>query len=337
MNQEINEIKKSLVIAIIFLVILLVIGTFGYKYIEKWNFFDSLYMTVITLATVGFGEVKPLTFYGRVFTIFLIIFGITTFVYGISRLQTFFIEGELTGLLRRRKMESKIKELKNHYIVCGSGDVSKTIISELLATNHKFVVIENDKNNYETLLTNDKILAINGNPAEDEVLISAGIKTAKGLICALPSDKDNLFIVISARSLNPNIRIISRALDTNSVAKLKKAGADAVVSTDVIGGLRMVSEAIRPTVVSFLDTMLREPNSTLRVEEIEIPQKSNFVGKTLAETKIYEKVGVLTIAIKNKTSSSYMYNPKPDYKLSEGDILIVIGNTEQVSKIKQML
>jgi len=140
-----NEIRKSILLAILFLVILFIVGTFGYKFIEGWNFFDSIYMTVITFATVGFGETNPLTFHGRVFTIILIIFGITTFVYAISRLQSFFIEGELTGILRRRKMENKIKNLKDHYIVCGSGDIGKTIIEELLITKRDFVVIENDK------------------------------------------------------------------------------------------------------------------------------------------------------------------------------------------------
>ncbi|MFQ3675093.1 MAG: potassium channel protein [Endomicrobiia bacterium] len=332
-----NEIRRSIFLAILFLVILLIVGTFGYKLIEGWSFFDSIYMTVITLATVGYGETNPLTFRGRVFTIILIIFGITTFVYAISRLQSFFIEGELTGILRRRKRENKIKNLKDHYIVCGSGDnISKTIIEELLATKRNFVVIENDKSNYEQLLKNETILVINGNPAEDSVLLSAGIKTAQGLICSIPSDKDNLFIVISARSLNPSIRIISRALDPNSVTKLKKAGADTVVSTDVIGGLRMVSEAIRPTVVSFLDSMLRDKDACLRIEEVVIPPKSNFVGKTLAETQIYEKIGLLVIAVK-KNDGTYVYNPKPSYNISADDVIIVIGNTEQVYKIKQML
>ncbi len=333
----IKEIKKELILAAILLVILFTSGILGYKLIEGWNFIDSVYMTVITLATVGFGETHQLSIGGRVFTIFLIIFGITTFVYAISRLQSFFIEGELTGILRRRKMENKIKNLNNHYIVCGSGDVGKTIIEELLLTKNNFVVIENDKLNYELLIKNDNILTINGNPADDKVLLDAGIKSAKGLICAIPSDKDNLFIVISARSLNPNIRIVARALDPTSVPKLKKAGADSVVSTDVIGGLRMVSESIRPTVVSFLDTMLREKDVCLRVEEVEISQNSNFVGKTLAQTQIYEKTGLLTIAIKNKENKSYVYNPRSDYKLSAKDVLIVIGDVEQVINLRSMV
>jgi voltage-gated potassium channel len=233
-------------------------------------------------------------------------------------------------------MENKIKNLKEHYIVCGSGDIGKTIIEELLLTKRDFVVIENDKTNYDLLLKKENILAINGNPTEDNVLLEAGIKFAKGLICAIPSDKDNLFIVISARSLNPTLRIVARALDPNSVSKLKTAGADAVVSTDVIGGLRMVSEAIRPAVVSFLDTMLRDTNASLRVEEIEVPLKSSFIGKTLSETRIFEKTGLLTIAIKNKENNKYIYNPKSDYKLSEKDILIVIGDTNQLSAAKKI-
>lgn len=331
------EIPKRVFYIFLSLLIVLLVGMSGYLIIEHWTLLEALYMTVITLTTVGFMEVHPLSPAGRVFTVFLLLSGIGILAYSASSLLEFIIEGELTGLLRRRKMEKKIQNLRGHYIICGAGEVGKYVIDELMKINKQFVVIETNEEQIKKLQENKDILLIEGNPAEDGVLIRAGIQNATGLISALSSDKDNLFVVLTARNINPNIRIVSRAIDEASVPKLSKAGADKVVSTEAIGGLRMASEMLRPAVVTFLDMMLRDEKATLRVEEVEILSRSNLIGKTLEEVDILQKTGLTVLAVKDALSGKYLYNPSPVTKLKEKDILIVLGDIEQVGKLNNLV
>lgn len=331
-----HEFRKKLIIAVIILMLLFLSGVAGYVLIEHWSVLDAVYMTVITLATVGYGETHPLSNSGRIFTMILIMVGLSTFIYGVSTVTAFFIEGELGGYLRRKKMANKIEKLAGHYIICGSGEVSRYIIEELYRTKREFVVIENNPENLVKLKENEEILCLAGDPADDEILLSAGIQRAKGLVTALAADPDNLFVVISAKSLNPELRIVARAVDEASAKKLTKAGADAVVSTEYIGGLRMASELLRPTVVTFLDKMLRGTDAALRVEEIEIPADSSLLGQSLKDANITDRTGLAIIAIKNKETGAYEHVPKSSCKISPQDILIVIGTPEQIGSFKKI-
>ncbi len=330
-------IPRRLQLTLLTLFCVFICAILGYIIIEKWSLLEAIYMTVITLTTVGFQEVRPLSPVGRIFTMFILVSGIGLLAYAAGSTLEFIVEGELSGLLRRKKMEKQIENLGEHYIICGAGDVGKYIIEEFTKTKRKFVIVENNQEQIKKLEEDKSILFIAGNAFEDEVLIKAGIRSAAGLISALSSDKDNLFVVLTARNINPNLRIISRAIDEGTVPKLYKAGADAVVSTEAIGGLRMASEMVRPTVVTFLDTMLRERESTLRIEEVKIPDGSPLTGKTLKETSIADKTGLIVVALKESGTEKYSYNPLPEVKLRAKDILIVLGELKGLEKLQELL
>jgi len=307
----------------------------GYKIIEGWNFIDSLYMVIITLATVGYGETHPLSTEGRLFTIFLIISGSGLLVYALTTITTFIVEGEFGKIIRRKKMDKKIKQMSGHYIICGAGRTGINVISELLKSGHKFVVIDNDIHRIESLEIEDLIYIV-GSATHEQTLIDAGIERAAGLASCLPNDGDNLYVVFTARSLNPDIRIVSRCIEEEAISKLKKGGADAVVSPNIIGGLRIASELIRPTVVSFLDTMLRVGKGNLRVEEATIGNTSHYAGRSIMELKIKEKTGLLILAIKKK-EGKYIFNPSINEVVDGGDTIIVMGEMEGVHSLKKML
>ncbi|MFH0807881.1 MAG: NAD-binding protein [Elusimicrobiota bacterium] len=332
-----RDIPKRILVAFILMVIVFFVGTFGYMVIEHWKFLDSLFMTVITLATVGYGETNPLTTQGRIFTIFLILTGIGILTYVFTTGMSFLIEGELTGLMRRRKMEKAIKALKNHYIICVDSETGEYAIEEFVKTKQDVVVITNNKHIAEKL--NESILLIYGNPEEDRTLQTAGIENAAGLVSILQEDKDNLFVVLSAKGFNPNLKIVTQAKERESVAKLQKAGADEVISTNLIGGMRIASAALRPTVVSFLDRMLYQTvdNEPLRIEEETISDKSPLTGKALSDCNINEKVGLIVIAIRESKTEKFIYNPKQNYKLNSGDTLIVIGTPTQVKQLHSLI
>ncbi len=330
-----EELRRKLINTFILIVFVFISGVAGYVIIEGWSVFDSLYMTVITLASVGYGETHELLTAGRAFTIILIVVGMGAFVYAVSMVTALFIEGELNGYLRRKKMIARIDKLRSHYIICGAGSVGRHVIDELHKTNREFVVIERDMAMIEKVAHKEKLLFLQGDASEDEVLIKAGIKRASGLICALPNDKDNLFVVITAKSLNSSLRIVTRAVEDESIAKLRKAGADSIVSANAIGGMRIASEMIRPKVVSFLDKMLRSQDASLRVEEISPGPASNLIGKTMKEANITDSTGLLVIATHNMKSGDYRYNPKSTYIFDKDDVLITIRNIKQLEEFKK--
>ena len=225
---------------LVLLSLILVVGTLGYHLIEGWPLFDALYMTVITLATVGYGETHPLSVGGRLFTIFMILGGMGIILYGVTELTAFVVEGGMTGLLRRNKMTKQIKRIANHYIVCGSGNNGHYVIEELVRTKRKVVVVEKDRHKVNELL-NRGIATIEGDAASDEVLREAGIERAHGLVTTLPEDKDNLFVVITARGLSAKVRIVAKIDDVQVREKFLRSGADSAVSASAIGVLRMAS------------------------------------------------------------------------------------------------
>ncbi|OGS34339.1 MAG: hypothetical protein A2474_01290 [Elusimicrobia bacterium RIFOXYC2_FULL_34_12] len=319
--------RKKLILTIAILIVVLLFGTFGYIVIEKWSFFDALYMTVITLATVGYGEIHPLSFAGRVFTIFLILSGISILLYTVSFITSFFIEGQLRQILRRKKMLKQISQLKNHYIVCGVGKVGSHIISELAKTNRKFVIIERNKD----LLDNySNYLYINGDATDENILKQAGIENAAGLFASLSTDEENIFLIITAREINSNMKIVAKSVLDTSAKKLISAGATSVVQPNLIGGLRMASEMVRPAAVSFLDMMLKEGKGDLRVEEVEVVNNE----KQLSTIQSH-KSGVLILALFSK--GNYIFNPAHNTTVNTGDKIIVMGNSEQVTMLKDHL
>jgi voltage-gated potassium channel len=328
--------RRKMLTALILVLIVTCGGILGYTTLEGWPLLDAIYMTVITLATVGYGETHPLSAQGRIFTIGLILSGIGIIGYGMSVFAAFIVDGELGRLMKGRKMQKQIQKLSNHFIICGAGDTGRWIVEEFLKTKTPCVVIERDHTTLEMLKSQGIIQYIEGDATKDAVLLEAGIERAKGLVSALSTDKDNVFVVLTARALNPHLKIVSRVVEEESEKKLLAAGAHHVVSPNFIGGLRMASLLIRPAVVDFLDTMLREGDGTLRLEEIEVPPHSSLSGKTLGEAQIPQKTGLIVIAIKNQQEGKYTYNPQPSTLIQKGNILIVMGEPEQVDKLKKL-
>jgi len=332
--------KKKLILALVVFFCVFLIGVTGFKIIggQEWGWLDSLYMTVITLSTVGYGETIDISANpaARLFVVVFIIFCLGTIAFAVSSITTFIVEGELKDLLGRRRMEKKIARLKDHYIVCGTGETALSIIQELLLTNRKFVVIEPEKENLERLSALGEMLFIHGDPAEDDVLVEAGIERAKGVLLSLPSDEANLFVTVTARDLNPDIRIVTKGIDLKSHKKILKAGSDSVISPTHIGGMRMVSEMVRPAVVTFLDMMLRDREKALRFEEVPIHPDSPLVDKTIKETRVKEKTGALVVAVKRAGSDDYDFNPDPDTPLKSGEVLILIATPHMVKDIERI-
>ena len=326
----------------VFLLVLVVIGTSLYLRIGEgqWSVFNCFYMTVITLSTVGFAETLP----GmddvpaaRLLTLVLIVLGSGTLLYFLSSLTAFIVEGDLRGILRKRRMQQKIDKHENHIVVCGVGNTGEHIVRELLAMKRPFVVIDNDEQRIMDLqqLFETEFLYVLGDATADKSLQQAGIERAQGVIAALSMDKDNLFVTISARALNSRARIVAKAIEHANERKLRRAGANSVVSPNEIGGHRLVNEMIRPAAVEFLDRMLRDTDETLRIEEADIPKGSAIVGCTLAEVSIRE-TGALVLAVRRSTGD-YVYNPGGSLTLNEGDALIVIAHPQDITRLNDGL
>lgn len=326
-------ILKRLRLAFLLLVFVFLCGVSGYMLIEKWGFLDSLYMTVITIASVGYMEVHALTPAGRLFTIFLIIFGMGILLFGISTFTAFLVEGELHEILRRRTMGKRIAKLKGHYIVCGIGGVGRHIIEELMKTERPFVAV--DKNEEVCLgLIHAGILVVKGDATNSAVLKAANAEQAKGVFCSLHTDADNLLLILTAKEINPGLKVIAKAEEDESEPKMRKAGADGVVLTEFIGGLRMASEMVRPEAVTFLDKMLKSPDGAYRVEDIMVHPDSPFLDKTLKASGLLDKQGVTVAAVRQ--GEKYIFSPAGDEVLGNGDAVILIGNIERIRAIKEI-
>lgn len=334
-----NKHRLYLVLFSIFIVIML--GSIGYYLLfgNKASFIDCMYMTIISLTTVGYGEVIDVSgnTYAKIFTMLLITFGMGVILYGISTLTAIIIEGELSGIIRKKKMLKKIKALSNHYIVCGGGETGRPVLSELHKNNEQIVLIETDQEAIEKCRTvMENILYIEGDASDDENLVKAGIHVAGGIIISLPSDKDNLYITMAARMLNHSIRIISRMTNQKLESKLYKAGADGVVSPNSIGALRLASEMLRPTVVDFLDSMLRSSRGQLRINQITIPTNSKFIAKPIDETQLRDKFGLLLLGIREK-HGEIEFDPDPSKILKPESTLIIMGDVNHYTKARKWI
>lgn len=332
--------RRRIVVALVLFTAVFVIGVVGFKIIggSRASVLDAVYMTAITISTIGYGEVIDLSHHpaGRVFAVLFIVLSLGTIAYAVSSITAFIVEGELKNLLGRRRMEKDIAKLRDHYIVCGSDETAGTIIRELLRTRRDFVVVEPDKEKLEKLRAQGDFLFVQDDPAEDQALRRAGIDRARGVFPCLPSDEANVFVTITARGLNPGLRIVAKGIDPRSHEKMRKAGADAVISPAFIGGMRMASEMVRPAVVSFLDMMLRDQEKGLRVEELEVMTGSPLVGQTIREARLGEKTGALLVAVRNERSTEYEFNPPADRRIKEKDILIFIGTPEMSASLRRI-
>jgi len=333
--------RNRLLLSFALFIFVIIIGVTGFKILggKDWSFLDSLYMTVITLSTVGYEEVSDLNANpaARIFAVVFILLCVGTIAFAVSSITSFIVEGELKNILGRKRMEKKISKLRDHYIICGADETAQTIIMELILTQRQFVVIDPLEENLNKLTTLGDIPFIQGDPAEDDVLISAGIAEAKGILMSLPTDEANLFVTLTARNLSPDVRIVTKGIHPKSHKKIKKAGANAAVSPTFIGGMRMVSEMVRPGVVSFLDKMLRERDVVRRVEEVSLKSGSKIIGQTIADSKITEIKEALLVALKRNTAAAYEFKPPLDTELKENDVLFFITTPEGIKEIEKIV
>lgn len=318
------------------ILLFVVLGTLGYMVIMDWSLLDALYMIIITVTTIGYETPGTLSPAGKAYTIVLsfMAYGLfTTFV----GLITYTLVGiRFDRVIRRRRMEKQIHHLKDHYIVCGAGQIGQKIMTELVKTHHRFVVIERQRNLVESLMEeHPEILFVEGDATDNHVLERANVHRARGLICALDSDSSNVFLCLTARDLNPELRIVTRANEADSVHKMERAGADNVVSPAEIGALRMASSMIRPEVVNFLDVMIREHEMTLRMEQVAIPPGSPMEGITLADSDIRRRTGLMIIAV--HSGGEFLFNPSGAHELSAGDALIILGTPDQRQQLERLV
>ena len=320
--------RKIIIIAVIFNLLVL-FGTFGYMYFENMDFWTGVYLTIITVFTVGYGDFVPVHPSGRIFTVFLVISSVSFVFYTFSKVTETMIEGELRGLYKRRKMNKEIARLRDHYIVCGFGRIGKEICKILLEHHRPLLVIEKDEEELKTL-EELGYMRLQGDAAADEVLQAAGIDRAKGLVSVVASDADNLYITLTARGLNPGLYIMARSSGGPGVqTKLKRAGATKVISPYSIGARRMAHLIVRPTVTDFIDLTMRAGELELMMEELQVSPASRLNGKNLIESEIRKKYDVIVVAIK-RLDGAMLFNPKPDSVFMAGDILIVLGASEHI-------
>ncbi len=328
----------------LFFTCLLVIGSIGYTMVQDWSWGDSLYMTVITVTAVGYNEIHPLNPAGRLFTGFILFGGITGMGLWFAFLTSFIVELDLAKAFRRRKIQKKVKKMKNHVILCGAGRTGSQVIEELLMAGEEFVVIERDRGiNQHLEETLPDLNVIEGDATVEHFLEEAGLDQARGLIACLSKDTDNLFVCLSARTQRNDLEIVARAYEEETVPKLYRAGADHVVSPNASGAIRMASYMLRPVVVSFLDVATRSPDLTLRMEQETVSSTSPLVGKKLADIKLPQYTGLIVIGIRKKNPPeaeedfTYVFNPQADTRLDVGDIMIVLGKPEQIDKLRKFV
>ncbi|GAB1858129.1 potassium channel protein [Flavobacteriaceae bacterium MHTCC 0001] len=331
-NPIVKLFRSKIYTALALLVIILLVGVFGYRFISNYSWVDALYMTVITMTTVGFGEVVPLDEQSKIFTIFLILASVIIVGYALSIITEYILSKNDIEELKHKKMQKKIDSFKDHVIICGYGRNGKQAARKLYAHNKSFVVIEKDRD-VEERLKNDGVSYVIGNANEDETLLLAGVDRASCFISALPNDADNLFVVLSARQINKNINIISRASQESSYNKLKFAGADNVILPDKIGGDHMASLVVVPGLMEFIDNLSIVGASNINIEEVAVEKLFNSKrARTIKDLDVRRKTGVTVIGYKDE-NGEYIVNPDPDIKLAANSKIIVLGRPEQIEEL----
>lgn len=323
-------VLKRLIGGIFLLLFVFIIGTYGYIVIEKYTLLDAMYMTMITVASVGYNEVHPLTESGKIFTALLILLSVATYVYVITIVTSFIVEGEFRMYFKHLRVNKEINKLRNHVVVCGYGRNGRQACQQLIAGNMRYVVIENKTQIIEQF-REDNTLFVEGNATEDDILLAAGIKHAKALITTLPDDAANVFVVLTAHEMNPAMKIISRASNDGAESKLKRAGADNVIMPDKIGGSHMAALVTKPDVLEFVDFITGKIN--IRIEEIHfhtLPEK--YKNKSIGELDIRNQTGANIIGYKDE-NGAYIVNPAPDTVLKPDTKFFVLGNEEQIQRL----
>ena len=322
--------RRGFITGAVALVSLLLIGTVGYSLIEGWSLFESFYMTIITLSTVGYSEVSPMSSSGRLFTSILILFGLGAVFYTVTAAFGYLVEQGFRGTLWRRRMEREISRLKDHYIVCGYGRVGEEVAEIIGSTRAPMVVIDIDPDAVERA-TKAGHLALQGNGSSDPILIKAGVRKARALVAAAATDAENVFITLSAKRLNPEMYVVSRACSEDAGPKIESAGANKVVLPVRIGGKHMAMMAMRPLLVSFIDTYFGRSSHPLELEDIVVPEDSPAAGKTVAEVE--GELGLTVLAVR-KGDERLFPKPEPSLGIEVGDELVVLGARKQLEQVE---
>lgn len=333
------SLYRRFVLSIALLVLLCLGGALGYVHLEGWSFREALYMTVITLSTVGFGEVHPLSPGGEWFTILFIALGFAVAGFAVASITAFIVQGELRELMRGRRVDRDIERLRDHYVVCGCGAVGREIVLEFARAGVAFVVIDSDLAAAE-VPADLQVLALEGDASSEEVLERAGLQRARGLIAALPHDPDNVFITLTARQLNPSLQIVARANERGNESKLLRAGADRVISPFEIAGRRMASTVLRPSVVDFLDIVTHGTGVDLHLEQVRLAPTSSLVDHTLSDSDLGKVTGCVIVGV-NDEGGQPRIAPGFNTNLSKltlhsGDSLIALGSEEQISRLEAL-
>jgi voltage-gated potassium channel len=326
--------KDKIRVALFGLLIIILVGTFGYQLIEGWNFLESLYTTIQTISTVGYGDYTPQTGEGKLFTIILIIFGVGTMLYTVGMLAETMIEGRLRALAGKGKQGKMIEKMKNHYIICGCGRIGQLICRELKADKMEFIVIDSDPEVIQKI-EEEGFVYYRGDATQDKSLLGAGIKRAKGIICVLPTDAENLYVILTAKELNPDIYVLSRSEEEESEHRLLRAGADRVMSPYILGGMRMAMAILRPAMLDFIEITTSRQSLELRMEEMSVCDGSPIIGKSLEESEIRHNFGLIIVAVK-KESGKMIFNPLASYVIEKGDKLIAMGEDDNVSRFTKV-
>jgi len=332
------SLRRQLIISLLLLVVVVLSAVAVYMWFggPEVTLLNAIYMAVITITTVGYGEIvdthsNP---YLRLFNIFFILIGIGIMLYVFSVSTAFIVEGELNDFFRRRKMQKLIRDMRDHLIICGAGETGTYLVKELLKTGNIFVVIDHDEERLTRMGQLGEVPVLKGEAGDEEVLNAARIEAARGLASVLPEDKDNLLITVTARQMNPNLRIVARCAEDRMLEKLLRHGANAAISPNMIGGMRLASELIRPSVVSFLDIMLRDQSSTLRVDEIALHAGSSWIGKKLKDMDLHGRYDLLPLAVR-KADGEMRFNPPADMLMASGDVVVVMGDVSNTWKARE--
>jgi voltage-gated potassium channel len=328
------ERLHNIFIALILLGLVLIMGTAGYIYYEDWTLLEAFYMTVVTISTVGFGEVHPLSEAGRLFTSFLIISGTGILAYTLGSLVQFMVEGKFREIIGLKKMQQQIDQLSAHYIICGYGRIGRYISNEFSANGLEFVIVEQNADICE-MLKEDGYLYIQGDATVDATLESAGINRARGIVTAVTTDTDNVYITLTARGLNPELFILARSGEDSTEKKLMRAGASKVISPYTIGASRMAQAVLRPSVVDFIDIATGYHHLELQIEEIRVGKKSQLIGNTLQNSPIRSTHNIIIVAIRKSGARNMTFNPAASTEINADDTLIILGKPDAIKKLEQ--
>jgi len=327
-------LKKRLLVASLLLLFIIALGTVGFRLIEGWELIESFYATVTTISTVGYGDFAPVTREGRLFTVLLVVFGVGTMLYAVTMFAEMVVEDRLKKILGRGSMESRIERMKNHYIICGFGRMGSHICREMAEEKAPFVIVEKNPEVLERI-EDEGYVYFKGDATDDKSLIRAGIKRAKGVVCVLSSDAENLYVILTAKELNPEAYIISRCEEETSEHRLLRAGADRVISPYTMGGTRMAMAILRPAMMDFIEITTRRQSLELRMEELPVSDASTIIGKSLEASEIRKKYGLIIVAIK-KDSGKMIFNPQAAYMIEKGDRLIALGEDDDVNRFTRV-